>query len=255
MLVKIFNVADENDKCRLVEALARYVNSVNVNKYKTKWLTFLEENKTYLKGSQKPMRYSPGNAFYPTDNKGTQQVTVNQFPDTTGGGTSFRGTTGSFAGSQMQGFTQQPNYPGYNQYMGQGYSQGGYNPSQSQGGYNPNQNQGFNQGYKQSFTGGSYYQPQQQANVIPTSSTKKQPSMGGMGTTGGMPSYPEYQSGGMYSGFPQGGYGGFDNTGSNPWSSGTGGFPQNPFPQTTTTQQRKPNFNPNPNYFEGQKKF
>ena len=244
VLLKIFNVADETDKVRLLEALQRYVNSVHVNKYKNRWLTFLEENKAYLKNSTKTMRYTPGNAFYPgSKGDGMQQPNIGQIPDTSGGN-SYRANTNSFSGQQFQGFVSQGNQPGFNQYVGQGYVQ--------------NQGQGYNQGFNQSFSGNNFY-PQQ--NMTQTIGPKKQQSIGG-----GFSGFPEYQPNNMYPGYQQqGGVGGgfpYDTTTSNTWGNQTNaGFPQANFPLGTTQPKKPLNYGgdkipyTSPNFFDNQKKF
>ena len=264
VLLKIFNVSDEGDKARLVEAIQRYVNAINVSKYKTKWLTFLDENKAYLKNtSSKNMRYMPGNAFYSgnkNDAIGPNQV--NQFPDTSGGGNSFKPSNGNFGGSQFPGFGQQMNYQNYNQFSNQGFNQqnastGGFNPNQSSG-FNPNSSQGsFNQGFNQSFKGNTYFQPQpSMTNPIPTS-TKWQPSMGGMGNT---QSFNEFSTGNQFSGYQPGGGYTYDNSNSQPWN---GGFVQPNFPQNGTQGWKPMNYGGEKGpyggtgggYFEGPRKF
>lgn len=69
VLLKVFSVADESDKCRLAEVLQRYVNSVHVNKYKNRWISFLDENKMYLRGASKNQQrtLSTGTPFYPNE--------------------------------------------------------------------------------------------------------------------------------------------------------------------------------------------
>ena len=255
VLIKIFSVSDENDKARLVEAIQKYVNAVHVTKYKTKWLTFLDENKNYLK-STKTNRFAPGPGFYPGDKGqqgGSQQVNVNQFPESTGG-PPFRGNTGSFTNSQFQGFPQQNVFPGYNQYpnqgfgqtQGPGYSMGtGYGTPTQNAGYNPTATQTFNPGFNQNYKGNAYFTPQQNIGGQGMPMKKQQGMGGGGGMYGGFPT-----SGGSYPyDSPSGGGGSW-----NPMSSGyqQSNFPQGGYPQQSSQGKKPMNYG---GFFDNQKKF
>ena len=87
VILKILSTADVEDKKILAQSLVKNVNSVNVPKYKNRWIQFLEENPMKIPGLNaqtiKPSHFKTANGY--VDSAGTTSASEINSPKTADG--------------------------------------------------------------------------------------------------------------------------------------------------------------------------